>query len=394
MFTGTVETKSHEGGLLVHFDGSSPALNAIMVRADDGTYIGKVDGVIGSTDHPLAHIAHIDRSLDMDALIGVSVTVRAKKKREESRGDRGSRDRGNDRRQGGRDQRGFRSDRRNDGRRQGGRDQRRNDRGGGHQQGANDWTCSSCGNVNFAFRTECNRCGAPRNGNSEDRQQGQRQGGYRNDRGGQRREQGGYRNDRGGRQQGGYRNDRGNRGGDRRSSNGGQRGGGTFNDNDWTCSSCNNVNFSFRTECNRCGAPRPGGGGGGQRGGGRTSYGGRRDDRRQGSGYPNNRGGDRRSSYGGQRDGGGNRGFRGGDRRDSGDRRSSYGGQRDGGGNRGFRGGDRRAGGDGQRSGRSPQRRGPSDGGFRRAKGKRSGHAHNRPPRDFRAPRSFERKED
>ena len=56
MFTGTVESKSHEGGLLVHFDGSSPALNAIMVRADDGTYIGKVDGVIGSTDRPLAHV--------------------------------------------------------------------------------------------------------------------------------------------------------------------------------------------------------------------------------------------------------------------------------------------------------------------------------------------------
>ena len=63
MFTGTVESKSHEGGLLVHFDGSSPALNAIMVRADDGTYIGKVDGVIGSTDRPLAHVAHVDLSL-------------------------------------------------------------------------------------------------------------------------------------------------------------------------------------------------------------------------------------------------------------------------------------------------------------------------------------------
>ncbi|MGB0312547.1 MAG: hypothetical protein ACPGDD_01510, partial [Poseidonia sp.] len=88
MFTGTVEARSHEGGLLVHFDGSSPALNAIMVRADDGTYIGKVDGVIGGTDRPLAHVAHIDRSLDMDALIGVSVSVRAKKKPTEQRQDR------------------------------------------------------------------------------------------------------------------------------------------------------------------------------------------------------------------------------------------------------------------------------------------------------------------
>ena len=73
MFTGTVESKSHEGGLLVNFEGSSPALNAIMVRADDGTYIGKVDGVIGSTNHPLAHVAHVDRALDMDALVGVAV---------------------------------------------------------------------------------------------------------------------------------------------------------------------------------------------------------------------------------------------------------------------------------------------------------------------------------
>ena len=54
MFTGTVEP-SHEGGLLVHFEGSSPALNAIMVRADDGVH-RKVDGVIGS-NHPLAHIS-------------------------------------------------------------------------------------------------------------------------------------------------------------------------------------------------------------------------------------------------------------------------------------------------------------------------------------------------
>ncbi|MGB0515647.1 MAG: hypothetical protein ACPGKR_01740, partial [Poseidonia sp.] len=148
MFTGTVEARSHEGGLLVHFEGSSPALNAIMIRSDDGTYIGKVDGVIGNTDHPLAHIAHIDRSLDMDALIGVDVTVRPKKKREERtdsrrqddrrgerdnnrgyRNDRGGRDnnRGYQNDRGGRDNnRGYRNDR-------GGRDNNRgyrNDRGG------------------------------------------------------------------------------------------------------------------------------------------------------------------------------------------------------------------------------------------------------------------------
>ena len=154
-----------------------PALNAIMIRSDDGSYIGKVDGVIGSTDHPLAHIAHIDRSLDMDALIGVTVSVRPKKPREE-RNDR----RGDDRRQGGRDNRGFRNDRRDD-RRQG--------------EGTTG-----------GFRND-------RNGGGRRHQHDRRQGG---------RDNRGFRNDRGGQRQ--------------------QRG--TFNDNDWTCSKCNNLNFSFR----------------------------------------------------------------------------------------------------------------------------------------------------
>ena len=345
MFTGTVETKSHEGGLLVHFDGSSPALNAIMVRADDGTYIGKVDGVIGSTDRPLAHVAHIDRSLDMDALIGVSVSVRAKKKpteqrqdrRQSGRDNRGSRnDRGGDRRyndrQGGRDNRGYRNDR--------GGERRYNDRQGGRGQPTyDDWTCPKCNNSNFARRTVCNRCEEPRPGG----------GGQRNDRGG--RDNRGFRNDRGGdRRFNDRQGGRDNRGG--RDNGRSQRG--TFNDNDWTCPQCNNSNFSFRNACNRCEAPRPGGGGGGgQRGGGRPSYGGQRS--------------------------GGNRGFRDGGRR--------YGGDRGQGRTQGGRS-------DGPRGGRGPQRRGSSDGSFRRAKGKRSGHAHNRPPRDFRSPRSFERKED
>ena len=221
MFSGTVESKSHEGGLLVHFDGASPALNAIMIRSDDGSYIGKVDGVIGSTDHPLAHIAHIDRSLDMDALIGVTVSVRPKKPREERN------DRRDDRRQGGRDNRGFRNDRRDD-RRQGGRDNRgfRNDRGGSGQQEYNDWTCPKCNNSNFARRTVCNRCEEPRPAGSG---------------GGERRDHR-HQHDRrqGGRDKRGFRN---NRGGQRQ-----QRG--TFNDNDWTCPKCNNLNFSFRNVCN------------------------------------------------------------------------------------------------------------------------------------------------
>ena len=52
MFRGTVDRSSHEGGLLVRFTGSSPALGSIIVREEDGHYIGKVDAVLGSTDSP------------------------------------------------------------------------------------------------------------------------------------------------------------------------------------------------------------------------------------------------------------------------------------------------------------------------------------------------------
>ena len=188
MFTGTVESRSHEGGLLVHFEGSSPALNAIMVRAEDGVYVGKVDGVLGSTDHPLAHVAHIDRSLDMDDLIGIQLKIRAKVQREQrkernhGREDRSHRGTERDRR-GGRDHRsGGRFDNR-----------RSNDRG---RQFNNDWTCPQCNNSNFAFRDACNRCQAPRPSGAN---QGRSNRRYDDDR----------RSNRGHRAEGRYNNDRG-----------------------------------------------------------------------------------------------------------------------------------------------------------------------------------------
>ena len=84
MFTGVIQSKSHEGGFLVSFTGSSPALESIIINSESGIYIGKVDAVLGNTDAPLAHVAHIDRKLDLDALIGVEVGIRAKKQREEA----------------------------------------------------------------------------------------------------------------------------------------------------------------------------------------------------------------------------------------------------------------------------------------------------------------------
>ena len=59
-FDGTVERRSHEGGLLVPF--TDPALGSVLVDAD-GQYVGKVDGVLGTTEAPIVHVAHLDRTV-------------------------------------------------------------------------------------------------------------------------------------------------------------------------------------------------------------------------------------------------------------------------------------------------------------------------------------------
>ena len=203
---------SHEGGLLLSFGGSSPALDSIIIRASDGIYIGKIDGVLGNTDSPMAHVGHIDRKLDLNSLVGEEVTIRPKKPREERYPS--SRDR----------------DSRGDGRRDGGRGNfDRGSRDGGSTFAHNDWDCPKCNNSNFSFRRECNRCGEPRSGGGGDRRDGGRRDGGRGnfDRGSRDRRDGGRGNfDRGSRDRrdGGRRD--GGRGNFDRDSRGGGRDGG------------------------------------------------------------------------------------------------------------------------------------------------------------------------
>ena len=209
MFKGRVEKVSHEGGLLVSYSGACPALGSVMVDSSE-TYIGKVDGVIGNLNNSLVHIAHLDRQANPQNMIGLEITIRTRKPRDNqrSRDNQGRDDRRDSRSD---DRRGDRRDGRRDNRRDGRRGDRRerNDRRGRDNSNNRDWECSKCSNSNFAFRTECNRCGEPKGrGGRNNAQREQRS----------RKE--------------------------------------THSNNDWTCGECQNSNFSFRNECNRCGAPK------------------------------------------------------------------------------------------------------------------------------------------
>merc|ERR1712227_542097 len=81
--------------------------------------------------------------------------------------------------------------------------------------GEGDWTCLSCNNINFAFRSVCNRCqqpkGAPENPEAYNAANPPKPA--------------------------------------------------TTGKADWICPLCNNSNYAFRIACNRCRVPRESGGG-------------------------------------------------------------------------------------------------------------------------------------
>ena len=168
MFKAVVESHSHEGGLLAPFTGSSPALGSIIVRVDDGTYIGKIDAVLGNTDSPIAHIAHLDRKINPDSFLGCEAQIRPKTHKQDESRQQSNRYENRDRRDNRRSR--DRDSNRRDSRRGNFRDRdSRNNRSHGREKkifADNDWTCAKCNNSNFSFRKECNRCGEPKGSNS------------------------------------------------------------------------------------------------------------------------------------------------------------------------------------------------------------------------------------
>ena len=243
MFKGRVEKVSHEGGLLVSYTGACPALGSVMVDSSE-TYIGKVDGVIGNLENSLVHVAHLDRKANAQGMVGLEITIRSRKPRDNHRSRdnnhsndnrRGRNDRqSNERRQRDDRDRGRSWDDRGRGRSRDdrGRGRSRDDRSGsGRDRGdnrrqnenhsRNDWDCGECGNSNFSFRTECNRCGAPKG--------------------------------RGGRSPSKKWNGNDRRAGDRNEAPETRAG-------DWECRKCKKMNFAKRNECFSCRTPKRVGG--------------------------------------------------------------------------------------------------------------------------------------
>lgn len=83
-----------------------------------------------------------------------------------------------------------------------------------------DWTCedTECGNINYARRTECNRCKAPRP----------------------------------------MKGGRGKPGGIQIGKHLAEKSKGLFSAEDWQCATCGNVNWARRSDCNLCHAPKHG----------------------------------------------------------------------------------------------------------------------------------------
>ena len=125
-FSGSVSRSSHEGGLLVSFEGRAPGLYT-GIRVVGGKFLGRVDSVIGSIDGAYIHIKPLAEGVVAENAVGSPVEIAPRDRR--PRNDR----RGNDRRG----------------------DNRRNSDRDIHMK-PGDWRCPKCKNHNYANKQVCN----------------------------------------------------------------------------------------------------------------------------------------------------------------------------------------------------------------------------------------------
>ena len=73
-FSGRVDRESHEGGLLISFEGRPPRLGA-RIRVRGGKILGKVETVIGPIGSPLIHVHPLYDGIDVRASVGSPIEI-------------------------------------------------------------------------------------------------------------------------------------------------------------------------------------------------------------------------------------------------------------------------------------------------------------------------------
>ena len=241
-FEGRVLRESHEGGLLISFEGKAPRLGARLCIVG-GKSLGKVETVLGPSDEPLVHLLPLANGIDGSKAIGSPVEIAPRHRRDSSNRrpmntHRGKKDwsqsSGNSRMKSGDwvcpkcknhnfankkvcNRTGCEEPKPRGGGR--GRDSRGRKGFNGPNMKSGDWNCPKCKNHNFANKKVCNRTGC-----EEPKPRG------------------------------------GGRGRDSRGHNSNKIRG--FSDSnmkpgDWNCPKCKNHNFAKRDICNRCDTRKP-----------------------------------------------------------------------------------------------------------------------------------------
>lgn len=80
-FEGRVSRESHEGGLLIKFEGRAPRLGARLC-VTGGQTLGKVETVLGSADDPLVHLFPLAQGIEGSKVIGSPVEIAPRHRRD------------------------------------------------------------------------------------------------------------------------------------------------------------------------------------------------------------------------------------------------------------------------------------------------------------------------